>query len=45
MNEASEKKPYCRPSIETLGSRQVIEAMGVAHAGTYGAIENIGFGD
>lgn len=45
MSGTNEKRPYCTPSVATLSSRQVIEALGVAHAGTYQAIANIGFGD
>lgn len=38
-------KTYTKPEIQTLSARQVIESLGVAHAGTYQAIENIGMGD
>ena len=39
------KKTYTPPEIKSLPAREVVEQLGVAIAGTYGAMLNLGYGD
>jgi hypothetical protein len=39
------KKIYLKPTVDTLSSRQIIEALGVVHASTYQAEEMLGYGE
>ena len=45
MMKPNEKQTYRKPSVETVSSRQVIESLGVAHGGTYQAIDMDDYGD
>ena len=41
----NKKLAYTKPSLETISARQVIESLGVAHGGTYQAIDMEDYGD
>jgi hypothetical protein len=45
MNGNVTKPAYTKPEVRTLSARQVVDSLGVAHAGTYQAILNQGYGD